>query len=295
MFTAIHGNSGTSTEELHGSIYSPPDGVRIRRAKRGIGGGQEISTGWNPAGGNSVIPYGGYSPFEIVFYPRASMSEFCVKASLVKNALQIRWSPAMRFKMPFHTVGSSIRVDAPRVLPSCGVSLEVVGSSLARTKVVKIQVGERAAIPGCPDTGPVSNVPETLPFDLCNTLKSAALAPLLRSTPPPPIDGTSGIHRHGLLLSTAPPEAIDASTPNITYHTAGITHFLKLLCSTISELSERVSGGIKSMEDSSGFEDVFVSIPHGGPIYIADMVGPLSSVSQFHSCIQDELKVLHYP
>ncbi|KAL4575403.1 hypothetical protein LXL04_022246 [Taraxacum kok-saghyz] len=61
-------------------------------------------------------------------------------------------------------VGSSIRVDAPRVLPSCGVSLEVVGSSLARTKVVKIQVGERAAIPGCPDTGPVSNVPE---YDYC--------------------------------------------------------------------------------------------------------------------------------
>lgn len=117
--------------------------VGIRRAKRGIGGGQEISSGWNPAGGNSVVPYGGYSPvmrngtgngsgnpfgkvkveadcviqavkqattgnpFEIVFYPRASTPEFCVKASLVKNAMQIRWSPGMRFKMPFETEDSS--------------------------------------------------------------------------------------------------------------------------------------------------------------------------------------------
>lgn len=117
--------------------------VGIRRAKRGIGGGQETSSGWNPAGGNCVIPYGGYSPlmrngsgggggnamgkvkveadsviqavkqatngqpFEVVFYPRASTPEFCVKASLVKNAMQIRWSPGMRFKMPFETEDSS--------------------------------------------------------------------------------------------------------------------------------------------------------------------------------------------
>nr|XP_043634978.1 auxin response factor 18-like [Erigeron canadensis] len=118
--------------------------VGIRRAKRGIGGGQEISTGWNPAGGNSIIPYGGYSPilkngngggsggnlngkvkievdsviqavkqatsgqpFEVVFYPRASTPEFCVKAGLVKNAMQIRWSAGMRFKMPFETEDSS--------------------------------------------------------------------------------------------------------------------------------------------------------------------------------------------
>ncbi|KAL4560139.1 hypothetical protein LXL04_032288 [Taraxacum kok-saghyz] len=46
------------------------------------------------------------------------------------------------------------------------------------------------------------------------------------------------------------------------------------------------------MEDSSAFEDVFVSIPRGGPIYIADMVGPLTSVSQFQSSIEDELKDL---
>ncbi|KAK9079304.1 hypothetical protein SSX86_000975 [Deinandra increscens subsp. villosa] len=120
--------------------------VGIRRAKRGVGGGQETPSGWNPAGGNCVVPYGGggYSPFirtgnnagtggnsgervrvesdsvvqavkqavsgqsfEIVFYPRASTPEFCVKASLVKSAMQIRWSPGMRFKMPFETEDSS--------------------------------------------------------------------------------------------------------------------------------------------------------------------------------------------
>ncbi|KAJ0806144.1 putative transcription factor ARF family [Helianthus annuus] len=117
--------------------------VGIRRAKRGIGGGPETSSGWNPAGGNCVVPYGGYSlvrngnnsggggdpfgkakveadsviqavkqatngqPFEVEFYPRASTPEFCVKASLVKNAMQIRWSPGMRFKMPFETEDSS--------------------------------------------------------------------------------------------------------------------------------------------------------------------------------------------
>ncbi|XP_076884173.1 auxin response factor 18-like [Bidens hawaiensis] len=117
--------------------------VGIRRAKRGIGGGPETSSGWNPAGGNCSVPYGGYSslirngdgggggdsfgkvkveadsviqavkqatsgqPFEVEFYPRASTPEFCVKASLVKNAMQIRWSPGMRFKMPFETEDSS--------------------------------------------------------------------------------------------------------------------------------------------------------------------------------------------
>lgn len=129
--------------------------VGIRRAKRGIGGGPESSSGWNPAGGNCVIPYGGFSaflrddeskmmrngdsgnssgssgsstrrekvrpesvieaatlasngqPFEVIYYPRASTPEFCVKASLVKAALQNRWCSGMRFKMPFETEDSS--------------------------------------------------------------------------------------------------------------------------------------------------------------------------------------------
>ncbi|KZV26166.1 auxin response factor 18-like [Dorcoceras hygrometricum] len=121
--------------------------VGIRRAKRGIGGGSEIPSGWNPAGANSAMSYGGFStflrddenklarigngslmgrervkietvveaatlaasghPFEVVYYPRASTPEFCVKASLVKAALQIRWSSGIRFKMAFETEDSS--------------------------------------------------------------------------------------------------------------------------------------------------------------------------------------------
>ncbi|GAA0151499.1 hypothetical protein LIER_37298 [Lithospermum erythrorhizon] len=125
--------------------------VGIRRAKRGFGGGPETSSGWNPAGGNCVVPYGGFSaflrednnrlisngngnnngslnrpgrvkpesvleaatlaengqPFEVVYYPRASTPEFCVKAPLVKAAMRIRWCAGMRFKMPFETEDSS--------------------------------------------------------------------------------------------------------------------------------------------------------------------------------------------
>ncbi|KAI4300277.1 hypothetical protein L6164_033674 [Bauhinia variegata] len=126
--------------------------VGIRRAKRGIGGGPECSSGWNPAGGNCPLPYGGFSAllrddenkllrngnnnsngstlmgkgkvrpeavieavtlvsnaqsFEVVYYPRASTPEFCVKASLVKAAMQIRWVSGMRFKMAFETEDSS--------------------------------------------------------------------------------------------------------------------------------------------------------------------------------------------
>lgn len=128
--------------------------IGIRRAKRGMGGGPESSSGWNPTGGNGVMSYGGFSAFlreddnailrngnssssssgssfmskgkvkvesvveagtraasgqffEVVYYPRASTPEFCVKASLVKAALQIRWCSGMRFKMAFETEDSS--------------------------------------------------------------------------------------------------------------------------------------------------------------------------------------------
>ncbi|XP_027351697.1 auxin response factor 18-like isoform X2 [Abrus precatorius] len=128
--------------------------VGIRRAKKGIGGGPETSSGWNSVGGICPLPYGGFSsflkdednqfmrngnsnvlspsanlmgkgkvrpeavieaatlaanmqPFEVVYYPRASTPEFCVKASLVRSTSQIRWCPGMRFKMPFETEDSS--------------------------------------------------------------------------------------------------------------------------------------------------------------------------------------------
>ena len=44
-------------------------------------------------------------------------------------------------------------------------------------------------------------------------------------------------------------------------------------------------------EDSCAFEDVFVSIPRGGPLYVSDLVGPLSTVSQFRSSVEHQLKV----
>ncbi|KAK4788535.1 hypothetical protein SAY86_019854 [Trapa natans] len=42
-------------------------------------------------------------PFEVVFYPGAGMPEFCVKASSVRAAMRVQWSPGMRFKMAFET------------------------------------------------------------------------------------------------------------------------------------------------------------------------------------------------
>ncbi|CAL9133994.1 unnamed protein product [Musa acuminata var. zebrina] len=46
-------------------------------------------------------------PFEVVYYPRASTPEFCVKAAAVKAAIRIQWYPGMRFKMAFETEDSS--------------------------------------------------------------------------------------------------------------------------------------------------------------------------------------------
>lgn len=46
-------------------------------------------------------------PFEVVYYPRASTPEFCIKASAVKAAMRVQWCSGMRFKMPFETEDSS--------------------------------------------------------------------------------------------------------------------------------------------------------------------------------------------
>ncbi|PRQ33537.1 putative transcription factor ARF family [Rosa chinensis] len=46
-------------------------------------------------------------PFEVVYYPRASTPEFCVKASAVRAAMRVQWCSGMRFKMPFETEDSS--------------------------------------------------------------------------------------------------------------------------------------------------------------------------------------------
>ncbi|CAA7048812.1 unnamed protein product [Microthlaspi erraticum] len=118
--------------------------VGIRRAKRGgIGNGPEYSAGWNPIGGScgyssliredesntlrrsncaladrkgkvtaeSVIEAATLAitgrPFEVVYYPRASTSEFCVKAMDARAAMRIPWCSGMRFKMAFETEDSS--------------------------------------------------------------------------------------------------------------------------------------------------------------------------------------------
>ncbi|XP_010554545.1 PREDICTED: auxin response factor 16-like [Tarenaya hassleriana] len=117
--------------------------VGIRRAKRGgIGNGPEYSSGWNPIGGSCVYasllredegsnlkrscsPFDikgkvtsesvlqaatlaiSGKPFDVVYYPRASTSEFCVKLSEVRAAMQIPWCSGMRFKMAFETEDSS--------------------------------------------------------------------------------------------------------------------------------------------------------------------------------------------
>uniref|UniRef100_A0ACD5USH8 Uncharacterized protein n=1 Tax=Avena sativa TaxID=4498 RepID=A0ACD5USH8_AVESA len=46
-------------------------------------------------------------PFEVVYYPRASTPEFCVRAAAVRAAMQVQWCPGMRFKMAFETEDSS--------------------------------------------------------------------------------------------------------------------------------------------------------------------------------------------
>ncbi|KAK9279774.1 hypothetical protein L1049_013456 [Liquidambar formosana] len=46
-------------------------------------------------------------PFEVVYYPRASTPEFCVKASAVRATMRIQWCCGMRFKMAFETEDSS--------------------------------------------------------------------------------------------------------------------------------------------------------------------------------------------
>ncbi|KAJ6895270.1 auxin response factor 18-like [Populus alba x Populus x berolinensis] len=120
--------------------------VGIRRSKRGIGIGSgpesSLTTGWNSNNATCAIPYDGFSlfvkedemrnggmkgrgrvkpeevleaadlaangkPFQVVYYPRSSTPEFCVKASSVRAAMRIGWCSGMRFKMAFETEDSS--------------------------------------------------------------------------------------------------------------------------------------------------------------------------------------------
>lgn len=116
--------------------------VGVRRAKKGVCGGPE--PGWNSpsgygpfsvflredeskvmrngCGGNlrvrgrvrvetvveaAALAASGQA-FEVVYYPRASTPEFCVKAEAVRASMRIQWCSGMRFKMPFETDDSRI-------------------------------------------------------------------------------------------------------------------------------------------------------------------------------------------
>ncbi|XP_071710673.1 auxin response factor 16-like [Rutidosis leptorrhynchoides] len=95
--------------------------VGVRRAKRGIGYGgmcgfvreneNNFKNGNGKFSSESVFEAANLAangqPFEVLYYPRASTPEFCVKASTVVAAMRIQWCPGMRFKMPFETEDSS--------------------------------------------------------------------------------------------------------------------------------------------------------------------------------------------
>ncbi|XP_020584874.1 auxin response factor 18-like [Phalaenopsis equestris] len=53
----------------------------------------------------TLAAYG--KPFEAVYYPRSSESEFVVKEPAVRSAMRVQWCPGMRFKMAFETEDSS--------------------------------------------------------------------------------------------------------------------------------------------------------------------------------------------
>lgn len=92
------------------SSFLREDENRLTRSANGLNGNGSL-LGKGKVKPESVIEAATLAsngqPFEIVYYPRASTPEFCVKAGLVKAALQIRWCSGMRFKMAFETEDSS--------------------------------------------------------------------------------------------------------------------------------------------------------------------------------------------
>ncbi|KAL8159851.1 hypothetical protein V2J09_001388 [Rumex salicifolius] len=84
--------------------------MMMRRMNSSSNGGLALGPG-GKVGVESVVEAANLAangqPFEVVYYPRASTPEFCVKASSVKATMQIQWCPGMRFKMAFETEDSS--------------------------------------------------------------------------------------------------------------------------------------------------------------------------------------------
>uniref|UniRef100_A0A0C9QLA5 Auxin response factor n=1 Tax=Wollemia nobilis TaxID=56998 RepID=A0A0C9QLA5_9CONI len=116
-----YGNSGCASPYRSSSRWEVKGGDNFSAAffgggdKGGIGGGNGNSNGFSRNRGKvsakSVIESATLAasgqPFEVVYYPRASTPEFCVKAQAVDAALRIQWTAGMRFKMAFETEDSS--------------------------------------------------------------------------------------------------------------------------------------------------------------------------------------------
>ncbi|XP_061353887.1 auxin response factor 18-like isoform X2 [Gastrolobium bilobum] len=84
--------------------------LRDRCVGVGVGGGVSLSGRARvrpEAVVEAVTLAASNQPFEVVYYPRASTPEFCIKASAVRAAMRIQWCSGMRFKMAFETEDSS--------------------------------------------------------------------------------------------------------------------------------------------------------------------------------------------
>ncbi|CAA6662443.1 unnamed protein product [Spirodela intermedia] len=96
------------------SLFSREDESKPTTRSNGCGGSP--SSGWSAAAKGRLTPEAvikavtlaaNGQPFEVVYYPRASTPEFCVRTGAVKAALRINWCSGMRFKMAFETEDSS--------------------------------------------------------------------------------------------------------------------------------------------------------------------------------------------
>ncbi|XP_076940329.1 auxin response factor 18-like isoform X1 [Bidens hawaiensis] len=101
--------------------------VGIRRARRGGISDTDSQSGWNYSYSGNLIRNvcsgrvkvkpedvieaaslaANGQPFDVAYYPRANVPEFCVKASSLTASLSRQWCAGMRFKMPFETEDSS--------------------------------------------------------------------------------------------------------------------------------------------------------------------------------------------
>ncbi|KAL9257497.1 Auxin response factor 18-like protein [Drosera capensis] len=107
-------NCGSSPYGGWNASFLRDDESRMLRSFNGPNGGSNYN-GNSELGekvrGESVIETARLAangqPFEVVYYPRASTPEFCVKASAVRAAMQIQWCSGLRFKMAFETEDSS--------------------------------------------------------------------------------------------------------------------------------------------------------------------------------------------